>query len=135
MEYLFEKTARFDAKKARKSAKDQKQILKTKQKILGSENIIEERSATIVLTGSSDGEFWVGSMWSSLIEDSDATGYVEEIREWLSHFKHRKTTGRALVFIYLLGVLCTKLSACYEDIMEELEGYVELGVSFFTGLH
>ena len=129
---LFEKTVRVDAKKNVKlhKTKDIKfmidKIVKNRSTTV---QIIEEKSAALVITGDSQGELWVCTLWTSLIKADDLSVYLRELAQFVNYFKHQKSTARNLGFLFLLGILCEKLANRFEEVMRSLEGYVELGVS------
>ena len=93
----------------------------------GSNEIIKERASTIVITGDASGFLWICSIWSSLVEGDDTI--VQESQRLLNLFSHQQSTGRDLVFLFLLGLSCEKLSVIYERNLDILERYMESGVS------
>ena len=96
----------------------------------GSHGVIEERSSVLVITGDSRGDLWTCSVWSSLISEFDPQNPpLNKIRDVLRLFKHQPSTGRSLVFLFILGLMCEKISAELDDRIKGMEEYVELGVS------
>ena len=91
------------------------------------QHTIEERSSSLVITGDSQGYLWTCSIWSSLINDAEFD--VTTVAEVLQLFKHQQSTGRSLVFLSLLGILCEKLSAEIDQTLKGCDEYVRLGVS------
>ena len=93
---------------------------------------IEERSTALVVTGSVDGQFWICSLWSQLIEaDKELRDERSKVLDILNKFRHQPKTGRALVFLSLLGVLCINLHDMQEMILHRLEDFTDLGTRVF----
>ena len=90
---------------------------------------IEERSSALVITGDSQGYLWTCSVWSSLIDEEEFDWHLPKMREVLNPFKHQQSIGRSLIFLYILGLLCEKLSSELEETLKSCENYLELGVS------
>ncbi|MCJ1399477.1 hypothetical protein MMC11_002679 [Xylographa trunciseda] len=90
---------------------------------------IEERSSLIVVTGDAKGYLWTCSIWSSLICAQDVPS--QSIMNISKLFRHQQTTGRNLIFLALLGLLCEKLNAELEHGLESVKNYVELGQNVF----
>jgi hypothetical protein len=93
-------------------------------------DIVEERSSSLVITGDSHGYYWICSMWSSLTNYSSISTPIDSLPRVLQLFIHQQACGRCLVFLVLLGHLCEKLAGEYEIIISRLDTVVELGVIY-----
>jgi hypothetical protein len=91
-------------------------------------DIVEEHSSSLVITGDSHGYNWISSIWSSLTNCSSISSPINSLPRVLQLFIHQQASGRCLVFIVLLGHLCEKLAREYEIIILRLDTVVELGV-------
>lgn len=94
------------------------------------DDFIEERSTALVITGDLHGNLWTCSIWSCLIDDEALP--TRDIVRLLTVFKHQQSSGRILVFLLILGIICEKLDSQYEESMRSLKSYVELGVSLIS---
>jgi hypothetical protein len=92
---------------------------------------IEERSSSLVVTGDSHGVFWVCTIWSSLTKHKALASHINSLPAILQLFIHQQVSGRCLVFLIILGHLCEKLAEEYENMLDELNKVVDLGVSIF----
>lgn len=106
---------------------------KSKQRKLKNEKpvirIIEERSSSLVVTGDSQGFFWLCSVWSSLTKHKHLTVPVNSLPAVLQSFIHQQASGRCLVFLILLGHLCERLAKEHEGMLDQLNTVVDLGAS------
>lgn len=90
---------------------------------------IEERSSSLVISGDPAGNFWMCSVISSVLPESVMAKAASNVCIDLQQFVHQPSTGRCLIFLYHLGLLCEYISQEYEDILKELTVVIKLGVS------
>jgi hypothetical protein len=84
----------------------------------------------LVITGDPSGYLWICSVWSSVSNTESITPVIEKVLPGiLEKFIHQQGSGRCLVFLVLLGHLCEKLAAEYENILKRLDRIMEIGVS------
>jgi hypothetical protein len=91
--------------------------------------VIEERSTSLVMTGDSQGFFWICTIWSSLTKQKHLAVPVNSLPAVLQCFIHQQASGRCLVFLILLGHLCERLAKEHERMLQQLNTVVDLGVS------
>ncbi|KAI9049724.1 hypothetical protein LZ554_005876 [Drepanopeziza brunnea f. sp. 'monogermtubi'] len=89
--------------------------------------IVEERCSSLVLTGDPAGHLWICTVWSSLTDADAIAPPIHALPGVLQRFIHQQACGRCLVFLILLGHLCEKLAAEYEEILARLDVIVGLG--------
>ncbi|KAH7327720.1 hypothetical protein B0I35DRAFT_415566, partial [Stachybotrys elegans] len=82
---------------------------------------ISEQAISLVITGDGMGRYWTCSLVCDLMDDRMMARYAAEAQKILQNFIHQQYTGRALVFIYLLGEICRSLSLECERFMRELD--------------
>lgn len=105
----------------------------SKQRKVKNENpirVIEERSTSLVVTGVSQGFFWLCTIWSPLTKYKHLEVPVNSLSAILQSFIHQQASGRCLVFLILLGHLCERLANEHERMLEQLNTVVDLGVSW-----
>jgi hypothetical protein len=91
--------------------------------------VIEERSTSMVVTGDSQGFFWICTIWSSLTKYKHLAASVNSLPAVLQSFIYQQASGRCLVFLILLGHLCERLAKEHEKMLKQLNTVVDLGVS------
>lgn len=91
--------------------------------------VIEERSTSLVMTGDSQGFFWLCSIWSSLTKHKNLVVPVNSLPAVMQSFIHQQASGRCLVFLILLGHLCERLAKEHEKMLAQLNTVVDLGAS------
>lgn len=95
-------------------------------------NFIEEGCSSLVITGDQHGYFWICSAWSSLTNDESLSKELEKLPKILKIFLYQQASGRNLVFLLLLGHFCEKLQSKYEDVLDDLNQFCELGPTAMT---
>lgn len=91
-------------------------------------DVVEERSSSLVITGDPSGHLWICSIWSSLTDSEAISGSVKSMLPVLGQFIHQQACARCLAFLILLGHLCERLAAEYDEILSSLDKIVGLGV-------
>jgi hypothetical protein len=91
--------------------------------------VIEERSSSLVVTGDTQGFFWLCTIWSSLTKHKHLAALVKSLPAVLHSFIHQQASGRCLVFLILLGHLCERLAEEHERMLDHLNTVVDLGAS------
>jgi hypothetical protein len=71
---------------------------------------IRELSMPLVITSDIMGRYWTCSIVSELVDEQAVAKYTDEIKDILQMFIYQQITGRALMFLMLLGHLCESLS-------------------------
>lgn len=101
------------------------------------QSVAEERSGKIhdlrlslAITGDSRGRSWTCSMVCELFSEAQASDYALEAAETLQMFIHEQDTGRALVFMLLLGYMCEALAGECNKFIKELDRITGRSVSF-----
>jgi len=89
---------------------------------------IRELSMSLVMTGDPLGRHWTCTLVCDLVDEKTVSRYAEKINDILQIFIHQQYTGRALVFLLLLGCLCEALSKECENFMEEVDRIMGLDV-------
>jgi hypothetical protein len=92
--------------------------------------VIEERSTSLVVTGDSQGFFWLCTIWSSLTKHKHLEVPVNSLPAVLQCFIHQQASGRCLVFLVLLGHLCERLAKKHDRMLDQLNTVVDLGASW-----
>jgi hypothetical protein len=90
---------------------------------------IRELSMSLVITGDRMGRCWTCSIISELTDEQELVKYADEIKDIMQMFIHQQYTGRALVFLLLLGYLCESLSKECENFTNELDDIMGMDVS------
>ncbi|KAK0642174.1 hypothetical protein B0T16DRAFT_462179 [Cercophora newfieldiana] len=92
------------------------------------QSVAEERRGKIhdlrlplAITGDSRGRSWTCSMVCELFSEAQASAYALEAAETLQMFIHEQDTGRALVFMLLLGYMCEALAKECDIFITELD--------------
>ncbi|KAK4443437.1 hypothetical protein QBC34DRAFT_443388 [Podospora aff. communis PSN243] len=82
---------------------------------------IHDLRLSLVMTGDSRGRSWTCSMVCELFSEAQAATYALEAAETLQMFIHEQDTGRALVFMLLLGYMCEALAGECDVFIKELD--------------
>lgn len=90
----------------------------------GASQIVREYSSTLVITGDARGRFWVCSAWSALLEEEKMSAHAQKITRILQLFIHKPSTGRSLVFLFLLGFICENLADEYKKIVDSMDNII-----------
>jgi hypothetical protein len=90
---------------------------------------IRQLSMSLTITGDNMGRYWTCTLVCDLMNEPIVASYVREVREILQMFIHQQYTGRALVFVLLLGYMCENLALECEKFMEQLNNITGMGVS------
>ncbi len=93
------------------------------------EHFIQRNASSIVLSTNGLGDFGKCSVVSALIDQHTRTRLSKSTLEVWNAFVHQPQTTRCLVFLILLGSLCTAVAEHYSEILEALTSKVDLGVS------
>ena len=91
---------------------------------------ITEGSSSLVISGDKAGLRWICSVISSVLPEAVMRQAMDDSTMTLTEFIHQPSSGRCLVFLSFLGVLCEHLSLEYEKILDELTRAINLGVRF-----
>jgi len=101
------------------------------------QSVAEERSGKIhdlrlslAITGDSRGRSWTCSMVCELFSEAHASDYALEAAETIQMFIHDQDTGRALVFMLLLGYMCEALAGECDKFIKELDRITGRSVSY-----
>jgi len=115
-------------KKSTSDAIDVDQL--TKQKI-------EEGSSSLVISGDILGNFWTCSVISSMVPEAEMNERLSDLQYTITDFIHQACSGRCLVFLSFLGMLCESLAKEYDAILERLTKVIKLGVGLcsFHAIH
>lgn len=105
------------------------------------QSVADERSGKIhdlrlslAITGDSRGRSWTCSMVCELFSETQAASYALEAAETLQMFIHEQDTGRALVFMLLLGYMCEALARECDIFIKELDEITGRSVSSLTAV-
>jgi hypothetical protein len=90
---------------------------------------VQNESTSMVVTGDSQGFFWICTIWSSLTKYKHLAASVNSLPAVLQSFIYQQASGRCLVFLILLGHLCERLAKEHEKMLKQLNTVVDLGVS------
>jgi hypothetical protein len=90
---------------------------------------IRQLSMSLAITGDIMGRYWTCTLVCDLMTEPMVSGYMSEVKELLQMFIHQQYTGRALVFVLLLGYMCECLALECEKFMEQLNRVTGMGVS------
>jgi len=91
---------------------------------------IHELGLSLVITGDERGRSWTCTIICELFSEKEVAEYASEVSHTLQMFIHQQYTGRELVFLLLLGYMCEKLAKECDCFMTELDGIMNLNVSF-----
>ena len=89
---------------------------------------IDEECISLVMTGDSLGRDWTCTLVCDLMDEHMILEYAKEIKSILQMFIHQQYTGRALTFVFLLGLICKVLAVECEKYMDELDRIMGLEV-------
>lgn len=90
---------------------------------------IHELRLSLAITGDGRGRNWTCSVVCELFDEAAALAHAREAAEILQMFIHQQDTGRALVFLLLLGYICEALAGECEGFIQELDGIMTRNVS------
>ncbi|KAL2064541.1 hypothetical protein VTL71DRAFT_3678 [Oculimacula yallundae] len=88
---------------------------------------IIEGSSSVVISGDPRGRWWTCSIVSSILPTSVMKHAAVNTTGLLREFAHQTFSGRCIVFLSFLGVLCVHIAIQYEEILEELTRAINLG--------
>ncbi|RYO92591.1 hypothetical protein DL764_008113 [Monosporascus ibericus] len=107
-----------------------KALLKTVENDEDHKLTIELKVSSIVLSTNGFGDFSIGTVISELIPDKTWEKTSKDIRDLWQKFTHQPQTGRCLVFLLLLGVVCEEMASQFRDAMDRLIKVLKLDHDF-----
>ncbi|KAH8597407.1 hypothetical protein B0O99DRAFT_76478 [Bisporella sp. PMI_857] len=90
-------------------------------------NEIEEGSSSLVISGDVSGNWWTCSIISPVLSETTMMDRIDPIMINLQCFVHQPSTGRCLIFLAFLGIICESLSKEYDAILDEMNRAIKLG--------